>query len=193
MGNPRPQVYPSLTKSIQFPYGMRLSIGILLLYGLFFSKGVSGENISDDSKVSVTEIRAKLEDIARRLESLHYKAPKVDSKFQKLVTPSTNKTQLLHSQDARLDTKEKAPIHLETEEKPDDGLGIKGGGFYILPFVGLQMSNNLEWKSIGGNFDIKEDNGISSGLRLGYEWKNSVLAASLKLSKTRYFFSKINS
>ena len=83
--------------------------------------------------------------LLRRLESLHYKV-KVDSKFQKLVTPSTNKTQLLHSQDARLDTKEKAPIHLETEEKPDDGLGIKGGGFYINYFVGLQMSNNLEWE-----------------------------------------------
>ena len=44
-------------------------------------------------------------------------------------------------------------------------------GFYILPFVGLQGSEDLEWKSFGGDFEIEEKNGISSGVRVGHEWK----------------------
>ena len=44
-------------------------------------------------------------------------------------------------------------------------------GFYILPFVGLQGSEDLEWKSFGGDFEIEEENGISWGVRVGHEWK----------------------
>ena len=44
-------------------------------------------------------------------------------------------------------------------------------GFYILPFVGLQRSQDLEWKSFGGDFEIEEENGISWGVRVGHEWK----------------------
>ena len=44
-------------------------------------------------------------------------------------------------------------------------------GFYILPFVGLQGSEDLEWKSFGGDFEIEEKNGISWGVRVGHEWK----------------------
>ena len=44
-------------------------------------------------------------------------------------------------------------------------------GFYILPFVGLQGSQDLEWKSFGGDFEIEEENGISWGVRVGHEWK----------------------
>lgn len=44
-------------------------------------------------------------------------------------------------------------------------------GIYILPFVGLQRSQDFEWKSFGGDFEIEEKNGISWGVRVGYEWK----------------------
>ena len=44
-------------------------------------------------------------------------------------------------------------------------------GFYILPFVGLQRSQDLQWKSFGGDFEIEEKNGVSWGGRVGHEWK----------------------
>lgn len=44
----------------------------------------------------------------------------------------------------------------------------RGVGFYILPFMGAYSPKNLEWRTVGGDFKIKEESGFSSGLRLGY-------------------------
>ena len=60
----------------------------------------------------------------------------------------------------------------EEELVPDKGVETTDRiGFYILPFVGLQRSKDLQWKSFGGDFEIEEENGISWGVRVGHEWK----------------------
>lgn len=47
----------------------------------------------------------------------------------------------------------------------------KGLGFYVLPFFGFFQPNGLEWNSVGGDFEIEEEVGFSSGVRLGHGWK----------------------
>ena len=44
-------------------------------------------------------------------------------------------------------------------------------GLYLLPFLGLYHSQNLEWKSKAGEFEISQKTGFSSGFRFGYGWK----------------------
>ena len=45
---------------------------------------------------------------------------------------------------------------------------VRGLGVYILPFFGALYPNSLEWKSTGGDFEIKEKVGFSGGLRTGF-------------------------
>jgi opacity protein-like surface antigen len=52
----------------------------------------------------------------------------------------------------------------------------------------MQTTNNLEWKSSGGVFEIEESLGLSAGLRLGYDWKN--FFADFQLS---YFYNEMKS
>ena len=60
----------------------------------------------------------------------------------------------------------------KTEIKKEETIvGAKRLGFYVLPFIGFQSSQELEWKSVGGNFEIEEKNGVSWGLRVGHDWK----------------------
>ncbi len=47
----------------------------------------------------------------------------------------------------------------------------KGIGFYVLPFFGVLVPDELEWYSVGGDFEIEEENGYSSGVRMGYGGK----------------------
>lgn len=47
----------------------------------------------------------------------------------------------------------------------------RGLGFYVLPFLGGFQPDGLEWRSVGGDFEIEEEHGFSSGVRLGYGWK----------------------
>ena len=56
-------------------------------------------------------------------------------------------------------------------KKEETIVGAKRLGFYVLPFIGFQSSQELEWKSFGGNFEIEEKNGVSWGLRVGHDWK----------------------
>ena len=45
-----------------------------------------------------------------------------------------------------------------------------GSGGYILPFVGISKTENLKWKSLGGDYDFTQSNGHSIGFRLGHRW-----------------------
>jgi opacity protein-like surface antigen len=62
----------------------------------------------------------------------------------------------------------------------------RGVGFYILPFIGVHSPKNLEWRSVGGDFQIEEESGFSSGLRLGYGQK--YFFADFQLS---YFYNEL--
>ena len=52
------------------------------------------------------------------------------------------------------------PLKSELKVKKEEiFVGTKRVGFYVLPFIGFQSSQELEWKSVGGNFEIEEKNG----------------------------------
>jgi opacity protein-like surface antigen len=87
---------------------------------------------------------------------------------QKLILLGSNKTSIEMPTGQSV---EKEEIR-EEELVPDKVIETTDRiGFYILPFVGLQSSQDLEWKSFGGDFEIEEKNGISWGLRVGHEWE----------------------
>ena len=44
-------------------------------------------------------------------------------------------------------------------------------GLYLLPFLGLYHSQDLEWKSMAGEFELSQKTGFSSGFRFGHGWK----------------------
>ena len=63
-------------------------------------------------------------------------------------------------------------------------------GFYLLPFVGMQSSTNLEWGTFGGQVEIDLKNGLSTGLRIGYNWYD--LFSEFQLSYLRNDIKGIN-
>ena len=132
-------------------------------------------NESDDS-TRIAEIRATLEDIAERLNLLKNKAPVVDSsnEAQKITKP-LQKIQFDQAPKRGTTTPlelEKLPPSVDSQKMDNTSFEPKGVGFYFLPFIGIQTTNDLEWSSVGGVFDIEESEGMSAGLRLGYDWRN---------------------
>ena len=45
-------------------------------------------------------------------------------------------------------------------------------GFYLMPFLGLQNTDDLVWKSFFGDIEIKESSGSVVGLSTGWQWRN---------------------
>jgi opacity protein-like surface antigen len=43
-------------------------------------------------------------------------------------------------------------------------------GGYFLPFFGVSAAETLKWKSLGGDFDLIQNEGHSLGVRLGHSW-----------------------
>lgn len=79
----------------------------------------------------------------------------------------------------------------KTEIKKEETIvGTKRLGFYVLPFIGFQSSQELEWKSFGGNFEIEEKNGVSWGLRVGHDWKYAF--TDFQLSGFNNSFDKVD-
>ena len=152
------------------------SLFILLAFATpAFSVLLGVDNESDD-RMRIAEIRATLEDIATRLDELQYKAPDVGTTQEapKITTPLPT-IQIdpapKQSTSAPVQT-EKVPASVDSQTMDETSLEPRGIGFYFLPFIGIQTTNDLEWSSVGGVFDIEESEGMSAGLRLGYDWRN---------------------
>ena len=60
-------------------------------------------------------------------------------------------------------------------------------GFYILPFIGIQTTNDLEWSSVGV-FDIEESEGMSAI----YAW-GMIGVTSLRDFQLSYFQNDMKS
>ena len=140
-----------------------------------FSVLLGVDNESDDSS-QIAEIRATLEGIATRLDELQYKAPDVGTTLEapKITTPlPTIQIDPAPKQSTSTSVKtEKVPARVDSQTMDETSFEPKGIGFYFLPFIGIQTTNDLEWSSVGGVFDIEESEGMSAGLRLGYDWRN---------------------
>ena len=152
------------------------SLFILLAFATpAFSVLLGVDNESDDS-TRIAEIRSTLEDIANRLNELQYKAPDVGTTQEAPKTTTPLPTIQIdpvpkQSTSAPVQT-EKVPASVDSQTMDETSLEPRGIGFYFLPFIGIQTTNDLEWSSVGGVFDIEESEGMSAGLRLGYDWRN---------------------
>tara|TARA_B100001093_G_C26854511_1_gene1026766 strand:- start:1501 stop:2343 length:843 start_codon:yes stop_codon:yes gene_type:complete len=146
-------------------------LSCLIFCILLSSELVGKEKTEEDSKSSILEIKNKLESIAERLDDLKYKAPKLNIPEPSILEISPERqaetSQLPDREMPKIDDKHEPVISsLKHINKS------KGVGFYILPFFGMQTTNDLEWNSVGGVFEIEESIGLSGGLRLGYDWRN---------------------
>ena len=135
-----------------------------------------GTPAATDNNSRIAEIRATLEDIAARLDGLQYKAPDVNTTHEapKITTPLPT-IQIDPAPNQRTNTQvqiEEVSSRVDSQTVDETSFEPIGIGFYILPFIGIQTTNDLKWSSIGGVFDIEESEGMNAGLRLGYDWRN---------------------
>ena len=152
------------------------SLFIFLAFAVPTFSVLLGVDTESDDRSRIAEIKATLEDIATRLDELQYKAPDVDTTQEapKIKTPLPT-IQIDPAPEQRTSTQVQIEkVSPGVDSQTVDGTSFKpmGIGFYILPFIGIQTTNDLEWSSVGGVFDIEESEGVSAGLRLGYDWRN---------------------
>lgn len=151
-----------------------LSLLHLIVFLLWMPSIVLGERIYDYDRSSAkyADVWESLEDIARDLESLKsgMKIPQADHVDVTLTDNQEFPAPLVLSDSSDLmeDKTNEKPQHLARlgTVKEEGGLG-----FYILPFVGVQSSDNFEWTSFGGVFEIETKSGLTSGIQIGYDWE----------------------
>ncbi len=128
-------------------------------------------NESVDQKFNVQDYRRRLDRIKGEISSLRsslQNIPKYES------SPSTSEPLFLNKVSARevmkLNSPKKKPVESNTyPSRNPEGKSLKG--FYVLPFVGMQSSTNLDWHyATGAPLEIDFKNGLSTGLLLGYNW-----------------------
>jgi opacity protein-like surface antigen len=127
-----------------------------------------------EKKLEADLVKSKFDDISARLESLLKKlsdeevlvsVPAIDSAVPEVVWVHENK-----EPDQGFE-----PDDVYEQEKDSSGFeeikSIKEG-YYIIPFFGVLMSNELEWESFGGEWEIDAASGVSGGVRFGYNLRN---------------------
>ena len=133
---------------------------------------VFGERTFDRRLAKYSDVRASLDEIARALESL--KSGMVIPQSDHVDFPITNTPEpqaplvLSNSRELMEDQTNESHQHLARIGSVEEDGGL---GFYILPFVGVQSSDNFEWNSWGGVSEIETKSGVTSGIQVGYDWE----------------------
>ena len=152
------------------------TIFILLAFSMSTFSVLLGVDSATDDSARIAELRVTLEGIAARLDELQYKAPDVytTQEAPKITTPLPNiQIDPVPKQRTSIPVQiEKVPARVDSHTMDETSIEPKGIGFYFLPFIGIQTTNDLKWSSVGGVFDIEESEGMSAGFRLGYDWRN---------------------
>lgn len=154
-------------------YLMDISKNFLLRFGIVFCllspPLLPGSTTkSNDQENSLLELRRRLDRIETGIIS--FKASFQNStKLETSFLPTNSLKKVSASKLLKLNRKKKntsgRKIYLSPSTKEN-----KLQGFYILPFVGMQSSTDIGWSTFGGSVEINLKNGLSNGLRLGYNW-----------------------
>jgi len=118
-------------------------------------------------KAEIARIQARLDRISAKLNEFGKSGGNAQAKEVVEVPPSkVIKIPVKESADNQPDeqTEQERPI----EDAPLTS--IRRSSFYIMPFIGLQKTNDLRWKAVSGTFQIKEKLGMSTGIMIGYDW-----------------------
>ena len=118
-------------------------------------------------KAEIARIQARLDRLSAKLNEFGKLGGNAQAKeVVEVPTSKVIKIPVEESPDNQPDeqTEQEKPI----EEAPPTS--IKRSSFYIMPFIGLQKTNDLRWKAFSGTFQIKEKLGMSTGLMIGHDW-----------------------
>jgi len=141
-----------------------------------------------DKESELQEIREMIRGIESGLNQLRSKSEKVE-KLEPTLLKTGSLKRVSASEILKLHRIKKKAMGKNTHPNPFQREN-KLKGFYILPFVGIQSSTDVEWRALGGPVEIGLKNGLSTGLRLGYNWYD--LFAEFQFSYQRNDLKSIN-
>jgi len=141
-----------------------------------------------DKESELQEIREMIVGIETRLNQLRSKSEKVE-KFEPTPLKTGSLKRVSVSEILKIHHINKTAMGEKTHPTPFLREN-KLKGFYILPFVGIQSSTDVEYRALGGPVEIGLKNGLSTGLRLGYNWYD--LFAEFQFSYQRNDLKSIN-
>jgi len=141
-----------------------------------------------DKESELQEIREMIRGIESGLNQLRSKSEKVE-KLEPTLLKTGSLKRVSASEILKLHRIKKKAMGKNTHPNPFQREN-KLKGFYILPFVGIQSSTDVEYRALGGPVEIGLKNGLSTGLRLGYNWYD--LFAEFQFSYQRNDLKSIN-
>lgn len=167
------------------------SFAFAFLVKIFFvcDSGYAVTKISEMNS-EMDRLRSKFEDISARLESLQKRLIVVEGGVGEPVAESkVEEVQLVHESEEQEESPESDNFQKEEENQGGfEKIKTIKEGYYIAPFLGVMMGHELRWKSIAGDFEVDGGGGVSSGVRVGYNFRN--FFADLQIS---YFKNELKS
>lgn len=156
---------------------------------IFLSPLLQGSTTQSlDREFDIQDLRSRLDRIESGIIKLQASFPN-PTKFETTSLPTNSLKKVSASKVLELNHKKQdvsgKKMYLSPTSKED-----KLKGFYILPFLGMQSSSSLDWDTFFGSVEVDLKNGLSTGLRLGYNWYN--LFTELEFSYLRNDIKGIN-
>jgi len=145
------------------------NITILFLLVACFIGAASGEvKKLKDRKLEIEELKQTLDSIGEELALLKNRKQKSVVPEAKMSAPEP----INISPKRRVEEKYKSQRESPSVQFPTNKSKNDFQGFYLMPFVGLQNTDDLVWKSFFGDIEIKERLGAVVGLSTGWQWRN---------------------
>jgi len=159
-------------------------LGQFFVYCMSF--GADSNQVANGEEIN--NIKSMLEEISAGLDSLKSESATVD-----LPLMPDPLEEISEEEAAFFDTSKPSINSDYSVENAEDYFDEKKHsleGYYIRPFLGAVMSNQLEWNSFLGGRRIDGSSGVSGGLSAGYELRN--FFADLQLSYFQYDLRSID-
>jgi len=159
-------------------------LGQFFVYCMSF--GADSNQVANGEEIN--DIKSLLEEISAGLDSLKSESATVD-----LPLMPDPLEEISEEEAAFFDTSKPSINSDYSVENAEDYFDEKKHsleGYYIRPFLGAVMSNQLEWNSFLGGRRIDGSSGVSGGLSAGYELRN--FFADLQLSYFQYDLRSID-
>lgn len=119
---------------------------------------------------------SNIEDIGRRLDQIEAgifnfnESLENNWKFDLSYVPTESLKRVSAYEALKLNQKKRKPAGKDYSTPFLKKNSLKN--FYILPFVGMQTTSNLEFETFGGSVEANLKNGLSTGVQFGYNWHN---------------------
>jgi len=145
------------------------NITILFLWVACFTGAASGEvEQLKERKLEIEELKQTLDSIGEELALLKNRKQKSVVPEAKISSPEPINIYPKRSVEEKYKGQRESPsVQFSTNKSKNDFQG-----FYLMPFVGLQKTNDLTWRSLGGDVEIEENSGVVVGLSTGWQWRN---------------------